>query len=131
MNQTAATPAWRRFIGLPHVLAADPYQGEAADCMLVACAVVAEAGRPSPAIDPKWFELARAGEWATLQSIWAEITEPLDGPEPYAVALIDNGPTGLGVAVVVDDGLLITHHRRGVTWVPLGALKPLSYARFK
>jgi hypothetical protein len=131
MNQTATIPTWRRFIGLPHALAADPHQGEAADCLLVAFSVLAEAGRPHPEPNPHWFELARASRWSELQTIWSDLTEPLSGPEPYAVTLIKNGPAGLGVGVVVDDGLLITHHRRGVSWVPLSALKPLSFARFK
>lgn len=131
MNQSATISAWRRFIGLPHGLGADPHQGEAADCLLVACAVLAEAGQPYPTVNPHWFELARNARWDELQSIWREFTEPVSGPEPYAVTLIKNGPAGLGVGVVVDDGLVITHHKRGVTWVPLSALRPLTYARFK
>jgi hypothetical protein len=131
MNQSASISNWRSFLGLPHRLAADPLHGEAADCFLVACAVLAEAGIRHPEADPAWFELARQGRWSELQHIWTAITEPLPGPEPFAVTLVTNGPAGLGVGVVIDNGLLITHHKRGVTWVPLSVMKPLSYFRFK
>jgi len=98
---------WHAWIGLPHEFGADPRQGKAADCLVM------------------------VAEWDVLKLIWNQITETLDGPEPYAVCLFENGAAGLGVGIVVDDGVLIVHHKRGVRWVPLKAIRKSEYCRFK
>lgn len=122
---------WHQFLGLPHALAADPVDGEGADCLLLALRVLDEAGRPHPPADLNWFELAAQHRWNEIETIFHEFVEPVAEKEPYAITLLKNGPAGLGVGIVVDDGLLITHHRRGVIWIPPSALKPLQYYRVK
>lgn len=121
---------WRSYIGLPHVLGADPAQGEGADCLLLALAVLAELGKPHPPVNPRWFELATRGAWGELETIWREATQAIQSPEDGAVTLLRNGPAGLGVAVFVDRGLLMVHHRRGVVWIPEHLLRPFTYHRF-
>lgn len=122
---------WRNYLGLPHVLAADPADGKGADCLVLAFSVLDELGKHHPPLQERWFELARRGIWNELETIWRDLTTPIDAPENGAVTLIRNGPAGLGVAVVIDDGLLMVHHRRGVVWVPLRLLtKTFTYRLF-
>lgn len=124
-------PNWRSYIGLPHVLGADPSEGEGADCLLLAFSVLEELGLPHPPVDRAWFDLAARGAWHELEEIWRAVTAPTIAPENGAVTLIRNGPAGLGVAIAIDQGLLMVHHRKGVVWVPLHLLtKPFTYRRF-
>jgi hypothetical protein len=121
---------WRSYIGLPHVFGADPADNEGADCLVLVMGLLDDLGLPHPPFNQQWLELAKQEAWAQLEAIWKELTEPLAAPEDGAVTLIKNGPAGLGVALVIDNGLLMVHHRRGVVWVPLHLLKPFSYRRF-
>jgi hypothetical protein len=121
---------WRSYIGLPHVFGADPEDGQGADCLVLAMGLLDDLGLPHPPFDQHWLDLAHQGAWGELETIWRGITEALPAPETGAVTLLKNGPAGLGVAVVLDNGLLMVHHRRGVVWVPLHLLKPFSYRRF-
>lgn len=122
---------WHAWIGLPHKFGADPRQGKAADCVRMVWAILDNAGIPHPEFDYEWLQLARSGEWDLLQLLWEQATEPLTAPEEHAVCLFENGPAGLGVGIVVDDGVLIVHHQRGVCWAPYRALKTVEYCRFK
>lgn len=120
-----------QWLGLPHRFGAWPQDGEGADCVLMVSSVLEEAGVPHPPFDASWLHLAERGEWGELQRQWDALTVPLPAPQPYAVTLFHNGPSGLGVGVVVDDGLLMVHHRRGVCWVPLSAIRSLPYCTFR
>ena len=122
---------WHRWIGLPHVFGANPEDGQGCDCLVMAWAVLDAAGVRHPPFDLRWLALAEAGEWLQLQQLWDAATRPLPGPEQHAICLFANGPAGLGVGVVVDDGLLLVHHRRGVVWVPLTALRRLTFCSFR
>lgn len=121
---------WRSYIGLPHLFEADPSDGKGADCLILSMGILDDLGLPHPAIDPHWFDLARRGCWGELETIWRHLTEPVDTPEDGAVTLFKNGPSGLGVGTVIDKGLLLVHHRRGVSWIPLNVLRPFDYRRF-
>lgn len=122
---------WRSYIGLPHVFGADPADGEGADCLVLVMGVLDDLGIAHPPFDEQWLQLAKRGAWEQLESLWKQGTTALAGPEEGAVTLLRNGPAGLGVAVVIDGGLLMVHHRRGVVWIPLHLLlKPFSYRRF-
>lgn len=121
---------WHRWIGLPHVLGANPEDGLGCDCLVMVWAVLTEAGVPHPPFEQHWLDLARSGHWPDLERLWDSATRQLPGPEPYAVTLFHNGPAGLGVGVVVDDGLLMVHHKRGVCWIPLAVMRRLPYYSF-
>jgi hypothetical protein len=121
---------WHSYIGLPHAFGADPAGGEGADCLVLVMGLLDDMGLPHPPFDRRWLALAQQRSWGELENIWRDLTEPLPAPEAGAVTLLKNGPAGMGVAVVIDNGLLMVHHRRGVVWVPLHLMKPLSYRRF-
>jgi len=75
--------------------------------------------------------MAKAGKTEELMQVYSSLTYEIDKPEEYAVTLLENSETGVGLSVVVDGGLLIAHHRKGVRWVPLRLLKKLQYSRFR
>jgi hypothetical protein len=121
---------WRSYLGLPHILGADPDDGQGADCLLLAFRVLDELRQPHPTPQPEWFEWASKGNWGDLERLWQEHTESVSEPVSGSVTLLRNPNCGLGVAVVIADGLLMVHHRRGVCWAPLHSLKPLTFSRF-
>jgi hypothetical protein len=121
---------WRSYIGLPHAFGADPADGKGADCLVMVMGILDDLGLPHPPLDPHWLTLAQNHAWPELEAIWQRITRPLEAPEDGAVTLIRNGALGLGVAIAIDNGLLMVHHRRGVVWVPLHLLKPFPFRRF-
>ena len=122
---------WTRWIGMPHEFGADPAQGKAADCLVMVWSILDDSNVSHPAFQYEWLEMARSGEWEFLQLLWDSSTEVLDAPEEYAVCLFENGSLGLGVGIVVDNGVLIVHHRRGVCWLPFRAMRNIQYCRFK
>ena len=75
--------------------------------------------------------MAKEGKVEELMQVYDSLTYTIDEPEEYAVTLTENGETGVGLAVVVDDGLLVAHHRKGVRWLPIRLLKKLQYRRFR
>lgn len=121
---------WRSYIGLPHLFGADPADGQGADCLVMVMGILDDLGHPHPPLDPRWLALAQSRAWPELETIWQRITRPLEAPEDGAVTLIRNGALGLGVAIAIENGLLMVHHRRGVVWVPLHLLKPFPFRRF-
>jgi hypothetical protein len=115
---------------LPHVIGADPDDGQGICCLVMAAKVRRSAGLFMPELSPQWFAMAAAGDWEQLQQQWERLMVPCR-LEPY-VLVLHRQPLGLGVGVVVDDGLLIVHHRRGAQWLPMavaGQLMPLEYWR--
>ena len=122
---------WHQWIGLPHEFGADPREGVGADCVLMAWLILDDAGIPHPSFDAEWLDMARQGLWADLERLWDEATVQLEAPAPYAVTLFRNGPNGLGVGIVVDSGLLLVHHRRGVRWVPFDFMPQLRFYKFR
>jgi hypothetical protein len=122
---------WRRWIGLPHEFGADPEDGKACDCLVMVWRILDNAGIPHPSMDPRWLQLAGQKRWAELEALWRDGTVELAQPEEHAVTLIRNGPAGLGVSIVVDDGLLLVHHKRGVRWVPLSYMPNLRFYKFR
>ena len=122
-------PAWVS-AKLPHVIGADPDEGQGICCLVMAAKVRCGAGLAMPDLDPQWFELATAGHWDVLKDEWDRLMVPCR-LEPYALVL-HRQPLALGVGVVVDDGLLTVHHRRGAQWLPMDVasrLMPLKYWR--
>ncbi len=124
---------WIRWVNakLPHIIGADPDDGVGIDCLVMAAKVRQSAGLAMPALRPEWFTMAAAGEWDQLLMEWNRLMVPCR-LEPYAL-VVHNQPSGLGVGVVVDDGVLIVHHRRGAQWLPMDTaerlMSPLQYWR--
>jgi hypothetical protein len=121
---------WMRWVGLPHKFGVHPESGEAADCLLMVWAVLERAGIPHPDFDQEWLDLAELGHWSALEEKWKARTRLLEAPCPYALTLFKNGRAGLGVGVVIDGGVLMIHHKRGVCWLPTESLQNLSYYEF-
>jgi hypothetical protein len=122
---------WKRWIGLPHEFGADPCDGQAADCVLMVWRMLDDAGIEHPEFKAYWLDMAKQKRWAELETMWNDSTTQLQQPEEHAVTLFRNGPAGLGVGIVVDGGLLLVHHRRGVRWVPLSFMPSLRFYRFR
>lgn len=123
---------WHRYIGLPHIFGEDPENGRGADCLVLVFNLLDDLGVPHPPFDPAWLDLARAGRWPELQALWDAQTEPAAyPPKDGAVTLIQNEVSGLGVAIVIDAGLLFVSHKRGVAWASISHFKSLQYRRFK
>jgi len=122
---------WKRWIGLPHEFGADPEDGQAADCLLMVWRILDDADISHPEFNAYWFEMARQKHWGELETLWRDGTIQLDDPEEHAVTLFRNGRAGLGVGIVVDGGLLLVHHKRGVAWVPLSLMPSLRFYRFR
>jgi hypothetical protein len=125
-------PDWIQWVNaqLPHKFGADPDDGEGIDCLVMAQKVRAGAGLSMPFINPDWFAMAAAGRWDYLERQWLRLMEPCR-LEPYALVL-HSQRSGLGVGVVIDDGILIVHHRRGAQWLPMDAaarFMPLEFWR--
>lgn len=110
---------YAKWIGLPHVLGEDPDNGVGADCLVLARKVLELSGQSCPPLNPQWFEMAKEGRWEELEQEWTELMEPIDAPCQFAISMNRNSFTGFNIGVVVDDGVLIVHHRKGVAWIPL------------
>jgi hypothetical protein len=127
---------WIRWVNakLPHITGADPDDGEGIDCLVMCSKVRASEGLPMPELNPQWFDMARDGRWRELRDEWGHLCEPCR-LEPYALVLHLQPGGMMGVGVVIDDGVLIVHHRRGAQWLPMDVaarrLEPLSFWRPK
>lgn len=127
---------WIRWVNakLPHQIGADPDDGEGIDCLVMATKVRRDAGLVTPPLDPRWFDLAAQGQWAELYDEWNRLCEPCI-LESYALVLHPQPGGMMGVGVVIDDGVLIVHHRRGAQWLPMDiaarAMQPLKFWRPK
>lgn len=130
-----------KYLGLKHEFGADPRLGEAADCLLLCFALLEDGGTFAPALDPMWFEMAKAGLWGSLEMVWNKNTVPIEGPERFAVSLYRNKPKPghprLGISTVIESGgslgIVMIHARRGVIWLPLSTpgLPKFQFRKFK
>lgn len=122
---------WRNWVGLPWQLGADPRDGRAACCFRTAQAVREAMGLPWPADRMEhWYRLARRGDWEALWADWAELTEPIEDPEPGALIRFDNGDGGFGVGVLPSAATFITvRHCGRLIAGPLSACGKLKLYR--
>jgi len=119
---------WRDWVGLPWKWGADPRDGKAACCFRTAQATREELGMSWPADRmERWYSDARKGSWGGLWQDWADMTTPLDDPEPGALVRLDNpGDTfGVGVLATANTLLIVRHHGRLVAG-PLSAFRKLK-----
>lgn len=124
---------YHQYLGLPAQLQADPRDGKAADCLLLAFAILDDLGKPHPAPEAAWFDAVTAGRWWELEALWRRYTRPLNGPCTGAVTLLESKrSTGhrLGVGTVVDDHLVMVHPRKGVVAAPVEAFPSFTYREF-
>lgn len=106
---------WRKWVGLPWALGADPRSGRAACCFRTAQAVREELGLPWPTERMEtWYDRARQADWANLRSDWQALTAEVRTPGTGALARFDNPDGSFGVGILVEPDLLITvrHHGR-------------------
>lgn len=123
------------WLGLPHEIGADPRNGQAACCLVMAKILLEANGQSAPSID-EWIEMARDGEWDLLRDAFYRNTEELPKAEPYSLTLLEDEQEGLGLGTVIPGRLLLVPlHKRGVGTIPLFALpstttfhRVLSYA---
>jgi hypothetical protein len=123
---------WIRWVNakLPHQVGADPDDGIGVDCLVMCHKLRTAAGLPTPDLDPAWFTMAADGHWPHLEREWRRLMVRCE-IEPFAMLLYPR-PNSLAVSIVVDDGILTVHHRRGVQWLPIdvaGRLMVLNYWR--
>jgi len=121
---------WKRWIGLPHMFGVHPESGQGCDCVLMVWAILDSVGVNHPAFDERWLLMGADGRWDELRQLWESRTQKLEEPQEHAVTLFENGPAGLGVGIVVDNGALIVHHTRGVCWVPFRVLRGAQFCKF-
>jgi hypothetical protein len=110
-----------RWIGLPHGLGADPDDGIAADCAIIAVKILTAQGFDAPPVDALWFNLAAQGRWLPLFRIWRQYLEPWDAPGLGCLQLHYKPGGPLGMGVFVDGGFLTVSHSRGVIWRPVAS----------
>jgi hypothetical protein len=128
------------YLGLKHEFGADPKEGKAADCLLLCFTLLDESGLYRPAFDPRWMDMALAGLWSSLETIWNHHTSPVDEVAAGCVALHWNRPHSnhprLGISTVVETngrlGVVMIHARKGVVWLPLTTpgLPQFNFRRF-
>lgn len=129
-----------RYLGLKHEFGVDPKTGKGADCLLLCFTLLDESGYYRPSLDPNWLEMAKAGLWESLETVWNSHTVSADFIGAGCVAMHWNRPRPghprLGICTVVEDsgnlGIVMIHARKGVVWLPLTTpgLPQFNFRRF-
>jgi hypothetical protein len=112
-----------KWIGLPHKFAADPDDGEGADCLILAHKILLSAGAPCPPLKDEWLQLAINAKWEQLEQEWHKHMIMIDTPRDFDLHMTRNPETGFSIATVVGDGIVFVSHRKGVAWIPLGLVQ--------
>lgn len=121
---------WLPWLGLPHVIGADPRDGEGACCLVMTHILLTDAGLSPPPLEPM-IAMAKAGEVSNLEAAYNQATEAIAGPENLAMTMFQT-EIGVGVGIVVDSNfVLIPHHKSGVKAISLRALTRQPWRRLK
>lgn len=120
---------WHRYLGLPFKEGADPEDGDGADCFLMVWRILETEGVPHPPFQDYWRRLAELGRADELEQVWMEYMKPIKAPREMALTFFKYPPR-VGVGIVIDDGLLAVHNRRGVCWIPLSNLRQIQFWEF-
>lgn len=113
---------WHRWLGLPHEIGADPRDGKAACCLVIAHILLTDAGLVPPPLEPM-VQRARIGDWSGLMADYHNATRAVQCRERLAMTLLVT-KNGIGLGTVVEDGLLlIPHHQHGVITFPADVLR--------
>jgi len=118
-------PDLERFLGLPWRRGADPRDGIACDCLLLAFAIQDELDLPHPEPEPEWFAMAERGEWAALRRVFLARTVPAEREVDGAMLLM-----GGGVAVSAHSYAWGADECLGVYRLPLRMVPPRGWRRF-
>lgn len=125
------TPYWEPWLGLPHEIGADPRDGKAACCLVIAQIVLTNANYSFPPLS-KLLRLVKDQDWIGLQQTFYDCCNPVKTAEVHAISLIRNKNRGLGLATVVAPNTLITiHHHKGVITLPVDRLHFLRFYKVK
>lgn len=114
---------YSKWIGLPHKFAADPDDGEGADCLILAHKILTSAGAPCPPLNSEWLQLALARQWDQLEQEWHKHMVAVEAPRSFDLYMTRNQETGFSIATVIEDGVVFVSHRKGVAWIPLGLVQ--------
>lgn len=123
------TPPWIDWIGLPHQAGADPTEGEAACCLVMAQRLLAAAGEVPFPINPQWYTWAATSNWRQIRLEFERLTYPTE-PDPWTLVPMWGPPFGLGV-LLPERMILIPHHTRGVIAAPLRAFIAPTFHRVR
>jgi hypothetical protein len=123
---------WHKWIGKKHVTGADPEYDEGCDCLLMVVRLREHLGLPVPdSMDVATMILLSQAE--AHQDIYALITPHLVATESTcdgAFTIFDT-PDQIGAAVMIDGGLLVVSHKRGVRWLPANMLRKFNWYHWK
>jgi hypothetical protein len=118
------------WIGLPHLVGADPRKGEGADCLLLSFALAEEAGLEHPPLPANLFRWYRLGKIGDLAALFLEHSEPVEAPTEGCIAIRVQPGAMLGVCTFTDGGVAYVSEETGVAWVPAHRLPGLSWRRW-
>ena len=114
---------WRKWIGLPHELGADPRDGKGCCCLKLSQIVLAAAGYNPPQINDKWYVLSQQNRWDDAAKLFLEYVTEADPWTQWSIVPFCS-PEMFGIGVVVQDQMVLTsHHRRGACVIPARALR--------
>lgn len=105
---------WRKWVGLPWELGADPRDGKAACCFRTVQAAREELGLPWPSERMSdWYTKARHGHWETLNRDWELMTRITREPVAGALLRFENVGESFGLGVLVEPEIAVTVRHRG------------------
>lgn len=130
MPADLVTLDWASWRGLPHEIGADPREGRAACCLVIAVLALEAGGLKTPPLGDM-VEAARNSDWPALEDVFREHCIQIPGPAIPSITLLRN-TNGLGIGTVIAPNTLITlDHKRGVITLPINRLRCLQFYTVK
>ncbi len=121
---------WASWRGLPHEIGADPRDGRAACCLVIAVLTLEAHGLKPPPLEPL-VEAARSSDWYALEEVFREHCVQIPEPVVPSITLLRNS-WGLGIGTVIAPNTLMTlDHKRGVITLPINRLRCLQFYTIK
>jgi hypothetical protein len=121
---------WASWRGLPHEIGADPREGRAACCLVIAVLTLHAYDVATPPLEPM-LDAARNADWTALEEVFREHCNPISEAAVPSITLLRN-VNGLGVGTVIAPNTLITlDHKRGVITLPINRLRCIQFYTVK
>jgi hypothetical protein len=120
------------WLGLPHEVGADPREGKAACCLVIAAIVAKDAGRPFPhKLLPQLLEMALQNQWDALKRTYYRRTVQAVAPRTGDLHLFtDKATDALGLGTVIsDEYMILPTHDCGVRFAPRKIWQPFEMRR--